>query len=552
MKNILSKIFVLLITGSIFVGCDKMLDVDSERVVLANEYDMTAPNDSLYSMFGVFTQLQKVADSYVLLGELRGDLMDVQDQSDMYLKEINSYNISSENPYANIKKDYYSIINNCNYIIKKIALSSLPDLDRIDAACRAIRAWSYMQIVLNYGSAIYYEEPILSVAQANEVQKLQPVKFNELADILINDLLPIKDVQSPYLTSQIYTQNFAYSFFPVRFILGDLYLWSGQYQKAAQEYRDLIYNNSYTIQNNRYENNREVVNNAFSGNILLLNGGWHSLFASGSNEYIANIASTNEYGYKFKMDSLTINAKIVASDAALNNWAKQMYYHSATLDTLGDLRRIGSVTNRMPTSSSSTTNENYLIAFNPAGKKYIAKYVLMNPITNTINTNKKVIVYRVALLYLRYAEAVNRAGKPNMAFAVLKNGLNKSNMKLIPNNEVDSVNVPSYLDFRDQRFNNNIGTRMRGLGNVNLDTVHYIIPKLPSLQDSVLFVEDKIQEELALETAFEGNRFHDLMRFALRRNDNSYLADKVVLKYKTNQEAIRAKLMDSNNWYLKK
>ena len=91
------------------------------------------------------------------------------------------------------------------------------------------------------------------------------------------------------------------------------------------------------------------------------------------------------------------------------------------------------------------------------------------------------------------------------------------------------------------------------MGNVNIDTTYYIIPSLATLQDSILFVEDKIQEELALETAFEGNRFQDLMRFAIRRNDNAYLADKVAAKHPTgNREAIRTKLMNSENWFVRK
>ncbi|HRG04295.1 MAG TPA: RagB/SusD family nutrient uptake outer membrane protein, partial [Paludibacteraceae bacterium] len=71
-------------------------------------------------------------------------------------------------------------------------------------------------------------------------------------------------------------------------------------------------------------------------------------------------------------------------------------------------------------------------------------------------------------------------------------------------------------------------------------------------QDSIEFVEDKIQQELALETAFEGNRFQDLMRFAIRRNDNAYLADKVASKHTANKEAIRNKLMTRENWYIRK
>lgn len=557
MNNILKKFFTILIIGSVLISCDNMLEPDSDRVVFTNEFDMKATNDSLYSMFGVFTQLEKIVDNYVLLGELRGDLMDVDSKANLYLKEINNFSISPENPYASNINDYYSVINNCNYIITKINDAKFENSEKISAACKSIRAWTYMQIALNYGSVIYYDEPILSVAQAEAIQSRQPIKFDELANKLIAELTPIRDIVYPYLTSPINSHNFSNSFFPVQFVLGDLYLWTGQYENAAKEYKNLIDKNSYVISNNRYETNRQVSNSAFTGAIVFMGGGWHNLFSTGSSEYITNIATTNEYGYKFKLDSLVFNGEIISSDIALNNWQKQMYFYSSTLDTLGDLRRIGSVSNLNPTASTATTD--YLYAFNPNGKKYIAKYPLMNPVPNTgtnLNTSKRIMVYRVALLYLRYAEAVNRAGKPNMAFAVLKHGLSAatlSNRKYIPFNEVDSVNVPAYLDFRDRRFENNIGIRMRGLGNVNMDTTYYIIPSLASLPDSILFVEDKIQEELALETAFEGNRFQDLMRFALRRNNNAYLADKVAAKHAAgNREAIRTKLMNSENWFVKK
>jgi hypothetical protein len=137
----------------------------------------------------------------------------------------------------------------------------------------------------------------------------------------------------------------------------------------------------------------------------------------------------------------------------------------------------------------------------------------------------------------------------------LKNGLTRltvANKKIVPQNEITD-NMPAYMNFTDARFDLNIGVRMRALGNVNADTTYYIIPKLNTLQDSILFVEDKIEKELALETAFEGNRFHDLMRIAIRRNDNSYLADRVAAKYSTNKEAIRSKLtLNRDYWYIKK
>ena len=67
-------------------------------------------------------------------------------------------------------------------------------------------------------------------------------------------------------------------------------------------------------------------------------------------------------------------------------------------------------------------------------------------------------------------------------------------------------------------------------------------------------IENNIIEEAALELAFEGNRWGDLVRVAMHRNDPSFLADKVYAKLAAegNPEAnsVRARLMSRQNWFL--
>jgi hypothetical protein len=90
----------------------------------------------------------------------------------------------------------------------------------------------------------------------------------------------------------------------------------------------------------------------------------------------------------------------------------------------------------------------------------------------------------------------------------------------------------------------NIGIRRRAL------IQDIVVPA----SDSLLTIESDLVKEGALENAFEGTRWPDLVRVALRRNDPAFLADKIyskLLKDGTpNAAAIRTKLMTPANWYL--
>lgn len=546
--KISSIIACCLVASVLLVSCSDMLSVDSKRLTTDTQYDLNAPGDSVYSMFGVLSRLQKLADSYVLLGELRGELLNVTATSDIYLREINDFNISSDNIYVNIK-DYYAVINNCNYLIQKLDTSVVDKGQKLKlreyAALKAIRAWTYMQVALNFKTAKYYDKPILTVADAQK--KVPEYTIEQLADLLIDDLKPLKDVTYPNLGT-IDSYNTSMSYFPVNFVLGDLYLWRGSitgntadYESAATAYHQLMYDNRIVIDkvNTSYW---VPVNNTISNDAYI---NWLNAFSLTNNEVITTITCPTDYGQNFYLDSLNNQSKIAPSSISISNWMKQTYYLNEASNSQGDLRMYGSIWfkefSTKPTSNNSYTVEN---GYN----FYIYKYKLYK---------QNVIVYRSSLLYLRYAEAVNRLHKPKLAFAVLKYGLNSTNLfneKIVPAKEKTSP-LQTYMSFSDSRFANNVGIRMRGLGNMDKDTTFYTIPKMAGMTDSVLYVEDMIQQELSLETAYEGNRFQDLMRITLRRIQTgegtaAYLADKIAAKNTDNKEAIRTKLMDTNSWYI--
>ncbi len=545
----LTKIYLaLLVFMLITAGCESLLDSKSDRILLPNQHQLNSPNDTLYSMIGIFSQLEKLADRYVLLGELRGDLTDIIESAEPELLEIYNLEISEDNPYNQIE-DYYSIVNNCNYIIQNIDTAQRIGVEKVlykeFAAAKAIRAWTYMQVALNYGTVKYYDQPITTIGDGNDFTEYS---LQELLPVLIQDLEPWKDIDAPGGVNLGENFSSSITFFPIHFVLGDLYLWNGEYENAAVEYHSLM-EKQKLVNNTDYQVLWEVENNEFT-NKLTSDKDWRNQFLSEKDELISVLAGPVEVGQLSYIEEYKRYSNLIPSDIAINNWDKQTYYHTAKLVKNGDLR--GDMESYLPPETSELSYGQTVYKFSGYNTNQIAKYLYL------AQYGKRIIpVYRTASLYLRYAEAVNRAGKPNMAFAVLKHGLNSKTMavdSIVPKSEkyisfTDSTGTfYNYANFEDVTFDQNIGIHARGCGKTNL-ALDYKIPSQTSFTDSIIWVEDKIIEELALETAFEGNRFQDLMRISFRRGDPAYLADIVSEKY-DDKAGMRSILMDENNWYL--
>jgi hypothetical protein len=116
---------------------------------------------------------------------------------------------------------------------------------------------------------------------------------------------------------------------------------------------------------------------------------------------------------------------------------------------------------------------------------------------------------------------------------------------MLLNQGVNSTN-PKPAPF--SRWSGNLGIR----GRAYLKSRE--VPKRDSIpqEERTILIEDLIIAERAMELAFEGKRWFDLVRIAERRNDPAYLANRVAAKFTdpAQREAIRNKLMNPANWYL--
>ncbi|MBQ2129010.1 MAG: RagB/SusD family nutrient uptake outer membrane protein [Prevotella sp.] len=560
MKN--NKLLLLAALVILLPSCSDMLETESEYVEFEKDNTLNHPTDSVYSVLGIIGKMQIIADRTVLFGEVRGDLVTPTEAASADLKRLANFEFAEDNKY-NAISDYYAVINNCNYYLAHVdtALQRRGrNLFRAEyAAVKSFRAWTYLQLAMAYGQVPLVTDPVMTEKEAREAMNLNRSGITEICQYFINDLTPYAEVELPRFgdINNFDSQQF---FIPMKALLGDLCLWAGMYKEAAKWYHDYLTDKRNPIQIN------------YSNRIV-----WPSAteFVSPVNGY-STTSNTQEVLSFIPMEERVFDgvvsdlSNIYNSTQENNNYFQitpsQAMYDISAAQTYCLENKTATTTDTIYVPKTGLYKEimagdlrfysNYNIV-SVSGQDKFSEYGPDNQTFRKI-TARYIPTYRRTMVYLRYAEALNRAGYPQSAFTILKHGICQENIL----NNVDSLErtaADELIAFDANVFTKetSIGIHSFGSGD-SQDNKYYTLPmpptQLATRQDTINYqiplVEDYIINEMALEGSFEGYRFNDLMRVALRRNDPAYLADPISLRRGTKNEALRALLMETKNWYL--
>lgn len=574
----------LLYTGllccSILCSCKKLFDIKPEEA-LDHSQVYENVNDADAAVIGIYGKVMGLADRYMILNELRGDLVDVTTSTtDKYLQELNIHEVSADNTYAD-PRPFYEVIMNCNDALKNFdAMLQDKRISNDDyilrySAVGAVRSWLYLQLGIHYGEIPYITDPLESIDAIKDVSKFPRVTFNELLGKLITftEGLPYK-YPFPAGTSLLITTD-GYStekfFINIKCLLGELYLWNGNYTQAATNYRVMMNYADVLYPAMNSEQWYEVYRVGYTAN---LSGAlWSNIFSQPYGErysnyeiiwnlpFDKNFTPTNPFIEL--CDNVSGSYQVRPSDLAIANWNKQFRSDNTPVDLRG------------PNVSFKYSGTQ------PVIKKYTYNYTSLLP----FETSGKWILFRAAALHLHYAEAANRDNRDKIAYALLNTGIKNTYDPVymatgVTGGEGRNVtdieqtkDVPPYdFDARDgnyPQFRNvwyrNIGVRGRvGLKSVKVDSTGVFDMSDPLLTDKPVIdrptltnrMEDLLIDEDGLELAFEGYRWPDLLRVALRRQatDPAWLANKIAAKFvaanDSRAEAVRSRLMNKANWYL--
>lgn len=696
-KSIISLFVFLMSFGLATTSCEDMLTPDMDRYV-----ENFSGRDTVNFYLGILTNVQEMAENNVILGEVRGDLCETTSYVSDTLSTVANFGTAADGDNALLNRAaYYKVINQCNFYLAKVDTAAQKNniyyMRKEYAQVQAIRAWTYLQLVQNYGTVPFITKPVDNAGTGWETNSPEgTVHAGNLVDKLIeNDLLRAYEYERTlglpnYGTFQTGAIDVPHrlTIFPTALVLGDLYLLRGastaDYEKAATYYYDYLEDASAVSLSNAAgysvsrRNEKEVYTPSDGGswyNSLTNNystgSEFFTLVPSAANSSIGKTLTRVAQIYGFDPHSTASSAADDASGIALSgrisvelNYKNRQIAPTATyvnlckaqthvketeaenkveyLEDLGDCRLDGTIKYIQKDGMRMA----FVQKFCPRSSSFESSY-------SGFSFRYNMPVYRKRQVYLRFAEAINRAGYPRHAFAVLRNGLHADKMPVIrydsvQYNDVDStykvvpylrlagngndhigvdemrlaLNHPEFLDFSDKAKWSNEGIHALGCGeSTDLDTVytydkvvaermaqeaarmgvaippvnrkaHQLYdepaegtvpeidrseyteepmddPKIPEdLGLQINAVETLIADEMALETAYEGWRFYDLVRMARHKNadnygvgvdGNSWLAWRIARRsldlkpYEspaTVDGVLYNKLLDANNWYL--
>jgi starch-binding outer membrane protein, SusD/RagB family len=499
--KIASFLLVFLI-AALFVGygCSESFfdQIAGDRITPDKHFKSTI--DVEISLDGALAGLQDVMPKLVMLDGLRTDMMDVvPGRADANLMAINNQEFSNDNPFID-PSDLYKVIININEILANIDKVAARDrnfdstvLYQAKGVAIALRSWSYLTISRLYGEAAYIADN-LTVLPENI--QLPIVSKDAMLDTLISQLTPY--VVNPDAGVEIIELRLG-GYPNLKGLLGEIYLEKDDYVNAALYLKMAC--QSYGNDPKELKVDKTYAKEA-----------WKNIFISSENAEsevlgVVPYASTEgQYNNLTRWMSYTDLYMVMPSQIVVDSFFAQVQLKAAAI---GDNSRGIGV-------SFDTIN----------GESYIKKY----SVDEGEPYSSDIIFQRAADLHLMLAEALNRSGDSKTALVLLNDGFMAVNPKPAPYS----------------KWSGNMGVRARA----NLSSK--LVPASVTGDDAVKLVEDYIMDERALELAFEGHRWTDLVRVAKRRGDPEYLASKIAAKYTDPVKAAQVHdfLMNEGNWVL--
>ena len=511
-KSIFSLLFFLMGVGIATTSCEDMLTPDLTRYTenFSGRDTVYFYNGILRNVQDMVEQNELLGD---LRSDLVATTKYTSDSISNIVKYENK-RIDGEDQLLN-RAAYYKVINQCNFYLAKVDTTAQKNnikyMKREYAQVLNIRAWAYLQLVQTYGTVPFITKPVDNADTGWEKNPEKWATADNLLDLLKADLKTANGIEyangygyPDYGEYQTGNSNFKVNTKYLRFysdlILGDLYLLHSanrqDYIEAAKSYYKFLrrYNNStYNVTggfatysrsqlpNGTYQYYPRVDSWIGSGlNASSLGNENITIIPSAANNTFGRVLSRNVQIFGFDPSSrnstssdvnggsvstsgqvtISVNYRsrqVGPSNAYVNLCKAQSYsnteYASGIASNItyftgvGDARMHGTAPIVETKEGGRDETENRYIM-----KSAVPASVDGSGLASGYSFKHFRSIYRVRQVWLRYAEAINRAGFPRLAFAVLRDGLDHQTLPTLTdsikyiNADSTKYHTVTYLD----------------------------------------------------------------------------------------------------------
>ena len=171
----ISVYVVMFVLAGLVVSCEPFFDPQQEMILDYNEA-FNDWNEYRAAGLGLYKLQQDLVDQIVILGELRGDLLEVTANADPELLEVYNFNISPGNKYGS-PIPFYRLIGACNRLENQLEAAHPEVLDpdaeitpytRLYGEVICMRAWAYFNAVRIFREVPYIWPDLTSAESIEE------------------------------------------------------------------------------------------------------------------------------------------------------------------------------------------------------------------------------------------------------------------------------------------------------------------------------------------------------------------------------------------------
>lgn len=527
-----------------FTSCEDFLEVESlDKIALSNFWNEESDVENM--VMGCYSAMQQQAwmDRAIMWGEARSENLTGGERitDDTNMENVMMENLNSNNEYTKWI-NFYEVINRCNLVLhyaprvaEKDPNYTQSELTATIAEVSALRALNYFYLV-----RAFRDVPFTMEAYIDDTQKmdLPATPMMEILDSLtadlekvINGAVKFYPETTPALQTSRITQD------AIHALLADMYLWKQDYAKVVEHTDAVIQNKLQEYQKeldrlgstsvgvlDKLVNGYPLLSDAYAGrnyygmafyNIFGVGNSTESIlelnFADDDTQ-LANLAVSNRFGSADKGNGYLRPSDLVANDVSDGLFA--VYLNRYDTRNFENIYRLSATNFQVAKYASQDAMVN--VKENP----YITSNQSLRWPQERCHANW--ILYRLTDVMLMKAEALTLMVTESEGGYSTEDNTRLRQAYML----VDAVNRRSYGESETESAL--VYTRYR-------------------TKSTML---NLVYDERNRELMFEGKRWFDLVRRAVREGNTNYLKTQAARKYTNNKSAAESKLsrLDAIFW----